>query len=126
MMYTWTFDPQETWTNDTFDTVEECLNEAQRDTYYEGQIIYIGEVIPYKFVVDADDVLERLGEQAFNEIGEVAYDWPFYKHDESLAELSDALTKCVTDWLKKRNDLPSFYRVDHITTVGIDNNEKIQ
>lgn len=121
--FTWTFNPNEPWPNDTFDTVEECLNEARRDTYYEGQKIYIGVVIPYTFSVDADDVLERLGEQAFYEIGDVAYEWPSYECDESLSELSDALTTCVTDWLKKRNDLPSFYRVDHIMAVGIDADE---
>lgn len=121
--FTWTFNPDEPWPNDTYDTVEECLNEARCDTYYEGQKIYIGVVIPYTFSVDADDVLERLGEQAFYEIGDIAYEWPSYECDESLSELSDALTTCVTDWLKKRNDLPSFYRVDHIMTVGIDADE---
>jgi hypothetical protein len=124
--FTWTFNPDELWSKGTYDTVEECLNEARRDTYYKGQVIYVGEVIPYTFTVDADDVLERLGEQAFYEVGEAAYEWPSYKRDESLAKLSDDLTACVTNWLKKRNDLPSFYNIGNIRAIGVDSNEKIQ
>ena len=121
--FTWTFNPDELWSKGTYDTVGECLNEARRDTYYKGQKIYIGEVIPYTFTVDADDVLERLGDQAFYEVGEAAYEWPSYKRDESLAKLSDDLTASVTNWLKKHNDLPYFYKVGNIMAIGVDNNE---
>ena len=123
MMYTWTFNPNNPWPNDTFDTIEECLGEARCNPYYEGQIIYIGEAIPYTFTVDAEYMLDRLSEQAFYEVGEVADDWPYGYRSEDLDKLAEKLTECVTEWLKEHNDLPSFYKVSNVRAIGIDNNE---
>lgn len=125
-MYTWTYNPDEPWPNDTFDTIEECLNEARCNPYYEGQIIYVGEAIPYTFTVDAENMLERLGEQAFYEVGEAVGDWPYSEPSEDLDKLAEKLTECVTEWLREHNDLPSFYKVGNVIEIGIDHNEKIQ
>lgn len=124
--FTWTFNPDELWQNDTYDTVEECLNEARRNPYYEGQNIYIGEVTPYTFAVDTEGVLERLNEQAFYEVGEAVGDWPYSEPSEDLDKLAEKLTECVTEWLREHNDLPSFYKVGNVRAIGIDDNEKIQ
>lgn len=119
-MYTWTFD-KELWTNKMYDTIEECLKDAQQNTY--GRTIYIGEVMPHIFYIEADDILENLNKQAVYEVGDIVDGWPLCKNAKELEELSDALTECVYDWLVKRNDLPKFYTIISVTEVS---HEKIQ
>lgn len=124
MKYTWEYnDDTELWYNDLFDTVEDCIADA-RDNYMVeiGETIAVGEVIPYEPYVMADNILDELEEDAYEECGEVAEDWEAYswKDDkESLDELSNKLTEIVKQWLKHNGTYPYFYKIKNVKTVEV-------
>ena len=124
MKYTWEYnDDTELWYNDLFDTVEDCIADA-RDNYMVeiGETIAVGEVVPYEPYIMADNILDELEEDAYEECGEVAEDWNAYswKDDEkSLDELSNKLTEIVRQWLKDNGTYPYFYKIKNVKTVEV-------
>ena len=124
MKYTWEYnDDTELWYNDLFDTVEDCIADA-RDNYMVeiGETIAVGEVVPYEPYVMADNILDELEEDAYEECGEIAEDWNAYswKDDkESLDELSNKLTEIVRQWLKDNGTYPYFYKIKNVKTVEV-------
>lgn len=126
MKYTWGFDEDaEWWDNGEYDTIAQCI-EAAREEMIVGKddVVYIGEVVPYEPEIDADDVLERLKDNAYNQCGEVADTWLTYGKDEDYGdeeetELSNALTQVLRDWLKKHNLEPNFYEIHHIREYSL-------
>ena len=125
MKYTWEYnDDTELWYNDLFDTVEDCIADA-RDNYMVeiGETIAVGEVVPYEPYIMADNILDELEEDAYEEFGEVAEDWVSYswKDDkESLDELSNKLTEIVRQWLKDNGTYPYFYKIKNVKTVEVE------
>ena len=124
MKYTWEYnDDTELWYNDLFDTVEDCIADA-RDNYMVeiGETIAVGEVVPYEPYVMADNILDELEEDAYEECGEIAEDWNAYSwtdDKESLDELSNKLTEIVRQWLKDNGTYPYFYKIENVKTVEI-------
>ena len=72
-MYSWVDKPdEEIWDNDTFDTVEEYIENAKLK-HDANHIIYVGKYIPVDIQgIYLDDVLERIEETMYKEMGEVA------------------------------------------------------
>ncbi|HMM31599.1 MAG TPA: hypothetical protein PKB13_07465 [Clostridia bacterium] len=122
--YSWDFNGEaENWYNETYDTIEECLEDARSvaedETYGSNEPpekVYIGENKPFVPRVDAECVLDLLEEQACEFAGEVGYDWDSYDHkkQDELDELSQSLTDVVMAWLKKHGRAPVFYAVEDI------------
>lgn len=121
--YTWNFNENaEIWSNDTFDTVEECIADANR-VIDEGKYndlttpekVFVGVAIPYIPSVDAESVLDALEEQA-SDFGEAGDDWVAYnpKNKDELDELASGLTAMVTAWLEKYGYTPSFYSLENV------------
>lgn len=80
------------------------------DTYGEdaAKTVHVGEVKPYKPenpIWLACQVLDMLGEQAHDEIGECAGDWP-----ELPAEKREQMGKMIHDFVCK-HDAPSFFSI---------------
>lgn len=123
-MYTWEYDKDsELWRHDVFDTVEECVEDAKSELLSDAiKTIAVGEVQKYEITIDATDVLDGIEEQAYYECGDASDGWNTYNYKtdrEDLDELSDQLSQCVTEWLKKKNNLPHFYSVDNVKTVSL-------
>jgi len=131
--YTWEFDKdEEFWRNATFDTIEECIQEAKKVMQAYGEehsVIYIGETEVFEPYVFGTDVMERIEEQAFEECGEAAEGWGIWNEIRSKGEaeskaaweeLSDKLTEAVNHWLKKYNLVPNFYKIVNIREVPVD------
>lgn len=131
--YTWEFDKNaEFWRNGTFDTVEECIQEAKKVMKAFGEehtVIYIGETEAFEPYVLGTDVIEHLEEQAYDEFGEDSEGWdPWYtlkargkdEAEAAWAELDDKLNKVIGEWLKKYYLAPDFYRIVSIEEVPID------
>lgn len=117
MSYTWKVASEEFFNRGEFDTLMECIEDAKE--WKVKDKIYIGEVKPYQLRVYAEDVLEALAVDAFENVGEIVDEWPAYRKKEDLEKLSDTLTKCVIEWLKENNDMPTFYRVDNVQEIVI-------
>lgn len=120
MKYTWNFDRNaEYWNNDEYDTVEECIKDARNNMISdEDYVVYIAEVVPFEPKIDADDILCRLEEDAYEECGEFAEDWNVYEANKD-DELSNALTQVLIDWLKKHHLMPNFYTVENIREYSL-------
>lgn len=125
--YSWSFDGgAEIWENENYDTIEECLEDAREaiieDRRINGEFfddqehVYVGEVKDCVPTVDALSVLERLEDQASDELGFIGQDWDAYdyKMKEEIQELEDALTSVLHEWLRKHGRYPSMWSVDNI------------
>lgn len=122
--YTWeTSEDKELWQHDTFETVEDCVEDYLEN--YAGEspqdVIFVGECERYTFSVDGSGVIENLEVQAYDECGECAESWEPSSgvNLKDWNELDEQLTKVVTDWLEKRNDMPGFYKVVNIMEVPV-------
>lgn len=111
------------WMHSQFETEAECIKDAT-DNYEmkTGDSILIGTVNPYIVSVGAEDVLERLEEQAYDECGEAAESWNTFDtkiNNEALDKLSEELTECVNRYLESVHEKPSFYHIEEIYKVMI-------
>lgn len=86
--------------------LDELLNE--NDELKPGDVVFRGEAVrpdPTRYV-DASDIIELLGERAYDDAGDHADGWPDVSK-EAEAEL-DQLLK---GWMHKHCSSPPFYRV---------------
>jgi len=60
------------------------------------------------FPIDAQTVLEQIGEQAYEMAGEAAEDWPGYHDDEDEKKLEHDLNAVLRRWIDE-HDPPSFW-----------------
>ncbi|VWB82884.1 hypothetical protein BLA13014_03821 [Burkholderia aenigmatica] len=92
----------------TWDELDELLD--THDDLAVGDIVFTGEVAPIqtKHLCDADDVIEMIGERAYDEVGEYADGYPDVM-PEARAEL-DAL---LAGWIEKHAK-PTFYSVVNV------------
>ncbi|KVF49547.1 MULTISPECIES: hypothetical protein [Burkholderia cepacia complex] len=92
----------------TWDELDELLD--THDDLAVGDVVFIGEVAPIqtKHLCDADDVIEMIGERAYDEVGEYADGYPDVM-PEARAEL-DAL---LAGWIEKHAK-PTFYSVVNV------------
>lgn len=98
---------------------EECITEAREDYGVKsGDTIAIGEVERFTISVDAEDVLDRIKETAYELCGESSDGW--LDDYTEINSLSKNLTECVEKWLKETKQIPSFYGLKNIRTVMID------
>jgi len=104
--------PDETWSANeelfNCDSLGELLDE--NDDLEVGATVWKGEKIPIKTAgyVDAGDVIEMLGERAYDDVGEFAEDWPDVP-DEARQELDSLLS----EWISK-HCIATFYRVRNV------------
>lgn len=111
--YAWSRRSDDTiWHGGVCDSVKECVEEAKSEGYEDTDTFAIGYVEPYEVnCVDGDFILERLQEQAFDTVGEVAEDWLTCITKEQTEDLNNRLLKVVLEWLKDCNEEPTFYKV---------------
>lgn len=102
----------ETWSaNDEMfncDSLGELLNE--NDELELGDKVWRGDKFPVDITgyVDASDIIEMLGERAYDDVGEVAEDWP-----DVSAEARLELDALLGAWVSK-HCTATFYRVRNI------------
>lgn len=122
MKYTWEKDKNvEWWQHDEFDSIEDCIADAKENYLIAvGDTIAVGIVEPWELWVDAEMVLERLSEEAYEECGDAAESWePYNASPEALTDLSEQLTECIKKWLKNGRDMPYFYKIADVVTVEV-------
>lgn len=92
----------------TCDELDDLLD--THDDLAVGDVVFIGEAAPIqtKRLCDADDVIEMIGERAYDEVGEYADGYPDVM-PEARAEL-DAL---LAGWIEKHAK-PTFYSVVNV------------
>ncbi|QTD91569.1 hypothetical protein J4G50_05180 [Burkholderia anthina] len=91
----------------TCDELDELLD--QHDDLAVGDVVFIGDVapIPNKHLCDADDVIDMIGERAYDEAGEFADGYP-----DVTPEAKAELEALLVGWIEKHAK-PTFYLVEN-------------
>lgn len=120
-MYTWMEYPNASiWDKDTFETIEECVEDAKKHYFKKsGEKIYIGKCEDVKIGgVYFDDVLERVEEDMYEQVGEVSEGWDITSVREPYADrkpiydkYEKRLEKLVKDYMEEIGETPGFYKV---------------
>ena len=113
--YYWSFNEyDEAWTSGA-DTIEKCLLDAKlevEDCDEDILVVYIGIVKQFSPHIYADDIAERLIDQAQDECGDSCDGWldNFKKGDEELLE--EMLNTAFAVWMKETENEPTFGQFD--------------
>lgn len=127
-MYTWMEnDNCDIWNRGEFETIEECIEEALDCEYEPGETIYVGECQKVEVGgIYFDDVLERVEETMYEEVGEVSEGWDITSiigmhsyRKEIYEKYEEKLRKLVLDYLKEVKEEPGFYKVINVGPVVI-------
>lgn len=127
-MYTWMEnDNCDIWNRGEFETIEECIEEALDCGYEPGETIYVGECQKVEVGgIYFDDVLDRVEETMYEEVGEVSEGWDItsiigrYSYRKEIYEkYEEKLRKLVLDYLKEIKEVPGFYKVINVGPVVI-------
>lgn len=127
-MYTWMEnDNCDIWNRGEFETIEECIEEALDCGYEPGETIYVGECQKVEVGgIYFDDVLDRVEETMYEEVGEVSEGWDIisiigrYSYRKEIYEkYEEKLKKLVLDYLKEVKEEPGFYKVINVGPVVI-------
>jgi len=122
MSYTWqTIEGHRleyTWNNDEFDSIDECIVDAMEHGC--SGYIYIGEVMDFDLVVDADSVIESIDNNIIDECGLEESLWDMSFDSAELHNISEILTKSLTDYLEKIKKYPRFKKIKIIRKVKVE------
>ena len=123
-MYIWNeYENDEIWYHDMFETEEECIADAIEN--YDiglGETIAIGRVYEYVPYPDVDRMLEQMEEDAYEECGDVAYDWDVSirkGNEEAYDELCADVANAVNKYLKKIGMTPNFHKITDVYTITL-------
>lgn len=110
----------ELWMKGTFSTLNDIFEDAIDSGIKPGETIAIAEAIPYMPQIDVCDVLEKVEQDAYEECGDAAEQWLEFKRGYVRSdELQIEMQRVFVEWLQKTNQMPSFYKLEHIRTVVV-------
>jgi hypothetical protein len=102
----------EIWRGGPCDSIKECVEEAQEEDYELEDIFALGLIEGYEINYDfAQDIVERLCEDAWDEVGEASDGWLDSAKRVQLDLLNERITPIIEEWLKEIGEHPSFYKV---------------
>ena len=102
----------EIWRGGPCDSIRECVKEASDEGYQLDETIAIGLIEDYEVNYDfAQDIIERLAEDAYDEVGEVSDSWLDSAKRADFDRLNDRIIPIIKEWLKEIHEEPCFYKV---------------
>ena len=102
----------EIWYGGPCNTIQECVREATDEGYEADDNIALGLIERYEVNYDfAQDIVERLCEDAWDEVGEASDGWLDSAKRPELDKLNERITPIIREWLKEIHEEPSFYKV---------------
>ena len=119
--YAWTTNiNDEVWHGGPCDSISECVREASDEGYYEDETIALGYIKDYEISYDfAQDIVERLCEDAYEEVGEASDGWLDSVKRTHLDILNERITPIIKEWLKELGETPWFYGVEPFTSCTL-------
>ncbi len=111
--YAWSrHSDDEIWYGGPCDSIKECVEEALAEGYKLSDTLAVGLVEPYTLDIDfADMIIERMQEDAYDEVGEVTDGWLDHVHRDDITALDNQIRQVVNEWLKKVKEEPTFYTI---------------
>jgi hypothetical protein len=103
------------------DSKEDAIKEAKE--YYlpeDYQTFYLGQIAPAEkaVYVDAERILEWIGEDFYEEMGESAEDYLRDVKQEHETILSERLSSVVNEWMREFGYEPNFFRIINVEKIS--------
>lgn len=98
--------------NFIFESEEEVVEEAQEEGYSTYSKGVVKPILPHH-LIDANDVIEMIGERAWDIAGEWADDFP-----DVTKEAKGELEQFLHQWVEK-HCTPSFYLVEEVEEIEV-------
>lgn len=150
--WTFSFEEDTGWDNDLFNSPDEALEAAreaapeyadeegmepdEKADFLANGKVFIGQRYDFEPTVDADFVIERIQDEAYDEGGEYAVDYldppPMKdaearkKWDEQVADLEKRLTDVFRSWAKETNNEPTFWLLFDVSVESLQNETEVQ
>lgn len=109
--------------NDFSDSREGALEAARQENtdFWLGgkKTVQIGKVVHLVPSIDGIQTLEMLGNEMYDEVGDYALDYLMDVPEDATKELERKLNEVLYAWMKKHNQLPTFFNVVDVKTVGL-------
>ena len=126
-MYTWSNNDVYIWDGEIFDSVEECIKDAKLRGVYAGDSIFVGECKDVEIGgIDFDDILCRVEENVYDQVGEVSENWNIYSTSDDYAyrkpiydKYNEKLRQLVLDYIKAIGETPKFQRIVNVQEIVI-------
>ena len=111
--YAWSrHSDDEFWRGGPCNSIRECVKEASDEGYHSDETFAIGLIEDYEVNYDfAHDIVERLAEDAYDEVGEASDGWLDSAKREDFDRLNERITPIIKEWLKEIHEEPCFYKV---------------
>lgn len=113
--YSWTEnETDDIWYHGKFSSVDECVKDAITCGKKPGEKIIVGICEDYVPRLSADTLLDQVSEDAYEEVGEVAEDWPEFvdrKGYRYVDKLQEKIDKAFSEWLEETKQVPGFYHI---------------
>ena len=106
---------------DSYDEALQAAKDANLDEYHDDryEVVYIGECIWYKPHVSADNVIEAIQDDAYDQAGDFAINYLDDVTKEHRNKLESLLTGIFNIWAKDYGYKPSFFTVENVKEVKI-------
>ena len=127
-MYTWMENYNcDIWDHGEFNTIEECIGEALDCGFKPGDTIFVGECQKVEVGgIYFDDVLDRVEETMYDEVGEVSEGWnissmtgAYSDRKEIYEKYQNKLENLVMEYLKEIKEMPYVYKVVNVGPVEV-------
>lgn len=129
-MYTWMdYTNADIWNHDTFETVQECIDDAKENYLMkQGETIYVGKCKDVSIGgVDLDDTLWRVEEDMYEQVGEASEGWNIYSTIGCYADrrpiydkYNEKFRRLVKDYIEEIGETPKFYKIINEQEVVIE------
>ena len=128
MKVTWTDNRDaEIWMKGSYDSEAEAIEDAR--ACERTGVIWLADCEPYEIPApDVDGMLERLEEQVYDDMGEIAEDWdPSHRkgRDEAWAVLETEVAAAVDKYLEAIGGKPEYFKCVNIREVDLGGGHRI-
>ena len=123
----WAFSfDNEYYNSPLYDSFDDALKDGMKDAKEEGcDKVYVGRVMEFIPKVDADNVIESLQQNAYDEAGEFSMDYLEHIPLKDKLKLGEMLTETFKQWVKDTKNEPSFFTVEEVSEHIVEGNKKV-
>lgn len=116
----WAYSFDNEWYNsDSYDTPEAALTAAMAEAKKENENsgtsikkVYVGRIMKFIPYVDADNVIENIQQQAYDEADEYSLDYLESITLEERRKLETMLTETFNKWANETKNNPNFFTIE--------------
>lgn len=123
--YSWSVDGERFYGE--FDIPEEAILDA-REQNKNVDFIFVGENVPFNPQIDGDDIIERIRQNAYDEVGDIAEIYLSEVSEKKISKLSDMLTDTFNIWAEETGNKVNIWSVENVKEYEcekyVKNNEK--